>query len=882
MMNLLAAVLLGFAGNASADSYTSRLNLTIPVVGTYNWGPKVNNDLFSIDTQCASMFVSNTFISSNTFLAKLLASNTSFTLTGPEGWLTSVSSINASGFFGDGAGLTGIVASGLADGAVTTNKLASGAVTTSKLHTDAVTEYSVLNGAITTNKLGSGSVTTSKLNTDAVSSGAILASAVTEVKINDGAVTTNKLGAGAVTTSKLNTDSVSSGAILAGSVTTDKLGAASVIEAKLAGGSVTSSKLGSGAVDTPNFASGATAPKATELAADPTDCTNQFANGIAASGNLSCASVAEAYIAAGSVTTDKLGSGAVTVGKVNFNYAASASAAGPASSVADGIVTTDKLGSGAVTTSKLAVDAVVSGSILAGAVTTTKLGTDSVSESKILAGSVTTDKLGSGSVTTSKLGLDSVTNLSLISDSASLSKVSGGAATSDGSKLTATGAVDVLGPATFTSTVTIRTPVAAGLYSLFVDNSGASGGIYIRNGYGTAPDPGYESLVMMNVTGASPMHSFWADGRAALAQDTMFGTVGVRVSSPALDVALDVGGPAQFGSGSIKSTFTASGLTIGGNTFTVGGSTIACTGGKCGIGATSTHGTLTVHRTASDTISNANSSAWFGDRTANVGATFQQTLSSPYGFAIQALDNVTAVPLLLNPSGGNVGIGTVNPAAKLHVSSGTLLIDGGAANSFRVGASSMIFTSESKLGINTQLSWLTPFYSQVVIASTDNNKAATLSLWELNQGRWDIGMKDGQTALTISDSVGNAHHGSPHMTLLTSGNVGIGTTNPGAKLDVLTTASSTGTIVTGAASQTADLQQWVLNGPTVAVRITAAGGVVHASKAKADFDALVPSVIGEEFRCSDCTVKNVCISTGTAVAQWMRMDLATAGCGSGE
>ena len=50
-------------------------------------------------------------------------------------------------------------------------------------------------------------------------------------------------------------------------------------------------------------------------------------------------------------------------------------------------------------------------------------------------------------------------------------------------------------------------------------------------------------------------------------------------------------------------------------------------------------------------------------------------------------------------NGRNVGIGTTLPAVKLHMSSGTLLIDGNAANSFRIGTSSMIVTSLGAVGL---------------------------------------------------------------------------------------------------------------------------------------------------------------------------------------
>ncbi len=62
---------------------------------------------------------------------------------------------------------------------------------------------------------------------------------------------------------------------------------------------------------------------------------------------------------------------------------------------------------------------------------------------------------------------------------------------------------------------------------------------------------------------------------------------------------------------------------------------------------------------------------------------------------------------------------------------------------------------------------------------------------------------------------------------------------------------------------------------------TAAGYWEPISKTRAQIDLLVPTKVGQVIFCSDCTVKNMCVSTGTLVAQWMRSDLSTAGCGTG-
>ncbi|MBI4676482.1 MAG: hypothetical protein HY748_02745, partial [Elusimicrobia bacterium] len=67
---------------------------------------------------------------------------------------------------------------------------------------------------------------------------------------------------------------------------------------------------------------------------------------------------------------------------------------------------------------------------------------------------------------------------------------------------------------------------------------------------------------------------------------------------------------------------------------------------------------------------------------------------------------------------GNVGIGTTSPAQKVHVSSGTLLVDGDASTAFKVGVSSFIINSEGRVGIGT-----TQPPTQLAIYHTTNAKA---------------------------------------------------------------------------------------------------------------------------------------------------------------
>ena len=52
------------------------------------------------------------------------------------------------------------------------------------------------------------------------------------------------------------------------------------------------------------------------------------------------------------------------------------------------------------------------------------------------------------------------------------------------------------------------------------------------------------------------------------------------------------------------------------------------------------------------------------------------------------------------------------------------------------------------------------------------------------------------------------------------------------------------------------------------------------SRTRAQIDTLAADSAGQIIYCSDCSVANVCVSTGTAAAQWLRVDSTTIGCGT--
>ncbi|MBI5597445.1 MAG: hypothetical protein HY928_15255, partial [Elusimicrobia bacterium] len=181
---------------------------------------------------------------------------------------------------------------------------------------------------------------------------------------------------------------------------------------------------------------------ASALAANPSDCAaNQFANAIAASGDLTCAGLSDAdvpdtitingaSITAGSVGSGKLTDGAVTMVKIQDGAVTSAKLAlsGVATAnIEDGAVTTAKIGDASVSSTKLTLNAVGAGHLQDGA----------VFGAKILDGGVATGKLADVSVATLKLQDGAVTSAKLAANGVATANIQDGAVTS--AKLTANG-----------------------------------------------------------------------------------------------------------------------------------------------------------------------------------------------------------------------------------------------------------------------------------------------------------------------------------------------------------------------------------------------------------------------------------------------------------
>jgi len=169
--------------------------------------------------------------------------------------------------------------------------------------------------------------------------------------------------------------------------------------------------------------------------------------------------------------------------------------------------------------------------------------------------------------------------------------------------------------------------------------------------------------------------------------------------------------------------------------------------GNVGIGTTGPLAKLTVESARQATVSTANAAAKIGG--SDVYSYFGSLSGGSYATWIQSMrtSDDAVFPLALNPNGGNVGIGTTSPQGKLHVT-------GSAGGLGDVG----MFEAE-----DASMNGLTLGYD------TANNWA------------WLYARSRGCCARTIN--LNNALYAQY------SGNVGIGTTGPGAKLEIQNTAN---------------------------------------------------------------------------------------------
>ena len=259
-------------------------------------------------------------------------------------------------------------------------------------------------------------------------------------------------------------------------------------------------------------------------------------------------------------------------------------------------------------------------------------------------------------------------------------------------------------------------------------------------------------------------------------------------------------------------------------------------GNKVGIGHTEPD--LTLHVNGVDGLPSSSGSTPTGHLTIRNKATSTKGMflgvsdASPFGSWIQAQDatnNATNYPLLLNPNGGNVGIGTNSPDGKLDVrgtifvngdatggrifaSGGSLsLTDGNGRQTLRIddpGAGNThthVFDSNGRLGIGTDnpARKVEIFDTAATVLQLNSTNSGGTSLRIQNSGTdkmymglagdFIIGQGSNVTdsAIRASGALLFASGGGTERLRITSdGNVGIGTTDPGALLHLESTAAN--------------------------------------------------------------------------------------------
>jgi hypothetical protein len=248
--------------------------------------------------------------------------------------------------------------------------------------------------------------------------------------------------------------------------------------------------------------------------------------------------------------------------------------------------------------------------------------------------------------------------------------------------------------------------------------------------------------------------------------------------------------------------------------------------GNVGIGTTSPTAKLQVAKGAqSNTVSIANSAAYIYG--ADVGlAIGQDNGAGGYGTWVQSarLSDGVSFSMALNPNGGNVGIGTISPSVKLHVVGGTALIKSNVNN----GSPILTIHTNDDLGYTFSRSNTSGFlefdgnqtgFIGYVFKNGNVGIGTTnpVSLLNLNNGDAFINVSDTIRGLQFgyagpthgsyraavmggAESYGGTDSGMltfhtqngyvvsaippERMRITSAGNVGIGTTSPGAKLDV--------------------------------------------------------------------------------------------------
>ena len=202
-----------------------------------------------------------------------------------------------------------------------------------------------------------------------------------------------------------------------------------------------------------------------------------------------------------------------------------------------------------------------------------------------------------------------------------------------------------------------------------------------------------------------------------------------------------------------------------------------------------------------------------------------------------AVNNTT--PAMTFLSNGNVGIGTANPQAKLDLSGGSISVDNSAANTITTGLSLINSANSATPGVGIKLSAINTNSEATIANSYENGSldftiAARDNFTGTSRTRYGIYSPIGGTSVyqywTKSD-------GTEAMRLDPSGNVGIGTTNPGGNKLALDDGSN-GQIAFSTANDP------ILNANLISSGSSGFGGYRSLSVRASNFYVVTPGSLG--------------------------------------
>jgi len=198
-----------------------------------------------------------------------------------------------------------------------------------------------------------------------------------------------------------------------------------------------------------------------------------------------------------------------------------------------------------------------------------------------------------------------------------------------------------------------------------------------------------------------------------------------------------------------------------------------------------------------------------------IGSDITDGAAAPNGLSIKSSGyNTTswadATTHLHITNSGNVGIGTTNPSAKLHVDSGEAELTFGN-NASGGNANLRIWRNDSSIAIDNPLGYLSFAGSDAATSPTDHAAISAIAEESHEYTSDPLSEKNGTQLTFFTTNLGQSAM-SRKMTISANGNVGIGTTSPRASLDVIGDinssnnigANSTYTLFTARSTRTID------------------------------------------------------------------------------